>query len=354
MHEEGGREMSGYFQRVQSLTASQFWINNVSIAEAQKAIDAGSVGCTQNPSYVWKMMSSPDEKARVDAAFKNAIRHTKNKDIDEILVHMQRELVSAIAAMFLPLYKSSNGRLGYVSIQGNPFKEDAKTIVHYARFNREAGPNIMVKIPVTEEGLEAVGVCLSEGMPVNATEVMSIQQAMDLIDVYEKATKGLANPPVVYLSHIAGIFDEFISKYVADKQVDILSDITFQGGKIVAKKIRSYMDECRTGVGFINGGARGLHHFTEWVGSDIATTINWKGTAEDLLALDPPVVSRFDNPVPESVLDELLAKLPDFRKAYLLGGIQPHEYEDFGPVVLFCSSFRKAWGDARERVSSSV
>ena len=346
--------MSGYFHRVQSLTASQFWINNVTIAEAQKALDAGAVGCTQNPSYVWKMMSSPDETARVDKALKHAIKDIGSKDIDEILVHMQRELVSDIAAMFLPLYKSSNGRLGYVSIQGNPFKEDAKTILRYARFNREAGPNIMVKIPVTEEGLDAVEMCLSEGMPVNATEVMSIQQAMDLIDVYDKATKGLANPPVVYLSHIAGIFDEFICKYASDKQVDILSDITFQGGKIIAKKIRSYMDERRTEVGFINGGARGLHHFTEWVGSDIATTINWKGTAEDLLSLDPPVVSRFDNPVPESVLDELLAKLPDFKKAYLAGGLEPHDYEDFGPVVLFCSSFRHAWSSARERVASVV
>ena len=342
--------MDGYFKRVQQLTASRFWINNVTLDEAQKAIDAGATGCTQNPSYVWKMMTAKEEQVRVDASVKRALE--KTKDVDDALVMIQRDLVADVANMFLPLYKQSFGRLGYVSIQGNPFKEDAGTILKTARFNREAGHNIMIKIPVTKEGLEAIGACIAEGMPVNATEVMSIQQAIDLIEVYEKAAKGLEHPPVVYLSHIAGIFDEYINNYVAQQKVPILGDVTFQGGKIVAKKIRAYMDERKTAVGFINGGARGLHHFTEWVGADISTTINWKGTAEDLLELNPPVVARFDNPVPESVLDELLAKLPDFKKAYMIGGLHVHDYEEFGPVELFCSSFRKAWGQARERIAS--
>lgn len=342
--------MQGYFHRVQSLTASRFWINNVTIAEANLALEAGATGCTQNPSYVWKMMSAPDEKQRVDAAVKKAMQ--KSTDVDDVLVRVQRDLVADVAKLFKPLYDQSHGKLGYVSIQGNPFKEDVGTIVTTARFNREAGENIMIKIPVTEEGLEAIGVCISEGMPVNATEVMSVQQAIDLVNVYEKAAKGMQHPPVIYLSHIAGIFDEYINGYVSQHGIDILGDVTWQAGKVVAKKIRSYMDECKTAVAFINGGARGLHHFTEWVGADISTTINWKGTADDLLKADLPVVSRFDNPVPESVVDELLAKLPDFRKAYLRGAIEAHEYEEFGPVVLFCSSFRKAWSQARERVES--
>lgn len=340
----------GYFQRVQQLTASRFWINNVTLEEARLALDAGACGCTQNPSYVWKMMSSPDEKARVDAAVKKAMQQTQ--DVDDVLVHVQRDLVADVAGMFKPLYEASHKKLGYVSIQGNPFKEDASTILATARFNRLAGENIMIKIPVTEEGLKAIEQCISEGMPVNATEVMSIQQAIDLIQVYNRATQGMAHPPVVYLSHIAGIFDEYITAYVAENKVDILEDLTWQAGKIVAKKIRSYMDECKTSVGFINGGARGLHHVTEWVGADIATTINWKGTAENLIQADYPVVSRFNNPVPESVVDELLAKLPDFRKAYLCNTIHPHEYEEFGPVVLFCSSFRKAWALARQHIQS--
>ena len=43
-------------------------------------------------------------------------------------------------------------------------------------------------------------------------------------------------------------------------------------------------------MGFISGGARGLHHFTEMVGADAVVTINWQGTADTLIQQDPVVV----------------------------------------------------------------
>jgi transaldolase len=62
-----------------------------------------------------------------------------------------------------------------------------------------------------------------------------------------------------------------------------------------------------------------------------------------LIETDPPVVYRFFNPVPQKVIDELLEKLPDFRRGYLENGLETEEYEDFGPVQLFHSSFTKSW-----------
>ena len=46
------------------------------------------------------------------------------------------------------------------------------------------------------------------------------------------------------------------------------------------------------------------------------------------------------------MIDELLEKIPDFRRAYLINAIEPEEYEDFGPVVLFRSQFESAWKNA--------
>jgi transaldolase len=341
--------MDGYFKRVQNQTRSRFWINNVTIREAHLAIEEGAVGCTQNPSYTWKMLTAEDGKQHAEILLRKILLETD--DDSEVLVRLQKALVADIAQIFLPLYNESHGKNGYVSIQGDPFREDYESIMRFARYNRQAGPNIMIKIPVTQDGLKAVGQCIREGMPVNATEVMSVQQAMDLCDVYDDAIQGMENPPKVYLSHIAGIFDEYLTKYVSTNGIEISTDHLFQAGKIVAKKIRSMMDERATGVGFINGGARGLHHFTEWVGADIATTINWKGTAEDLVLQNPPVVSRFDNPVAESVLDSLIATLVDFRSAYFVGGLHQEHYAEFGPVELFCSSFQKAWKQALATVA---
>jgi transaldolase len=173
---------------------------------------------------------------------------------------LQRELVRGVAARFLPLWEKSNGKYGYVSIQGNPFKEDVENLIRNARFNREAGPNIMCKIPAIEEGLEAIEVLMSEGTPINATEVMGVRQAMDVCDVYDNVASKMKNPPPVYISHITGIYDEYLGKYVKDNGIGISSDTMWQAGMIIARKVRRIMDERNSGVGFIGGGARGLHH----------------------------------------------------------------------------------------------
>ncbi len=337
-----------YFKRVQQFTPTRFWINNVTREEADLAIQAGTVGCTQNPSYVYKMLTGP-EKDYALGLLDNLL--AKAKDDTEAEVMLQRELVAGIAKKFMPMYEASNGRLGYVSIQGDPIHEDTETIVRHARFNREAGPNIMAKIPATVDGLKAIEILLKEGTPINATEVMCVRQALDVCDVYERATKGMARPPVTYYSHIAGIFDQYLAGEVDQKKLDIPADFLYQAGLIVAKKIHRLVGLRDLDVGFINGGARGLHHFTEWVGSTVSVTINWVGTADKLIAQNPPVVSRFFAPTEENVLDCLLEKSKTFRQAYETNAIEPHEYEEYGPVELFRSMFVDAWKGALDIIA---
>ena len=339
-----------YFHRVQSQTPTRFWINNVTRKEADIAIDAGAVGCTQNPSYTQKMISNPDEKKFTYEILDNIMKC--ETDDNEVLVKLQRELIGSIAEIFLPMYIESNGKQGYVSIQGDPFKEDLNSILRYARFNREAGINIMAKIPVTEEGLKAIGILAAEGIPINATEVMAVRQALDVCEVYEKAVKGMENPQPIYFSHITGIYDEYLKNVVEKNNIDISPDTLWQAGISIAKKIHRIVKEKGYHVGFIGGGARGLHHFTEMVGAECCVTINWKGTADILIEQDPPVVQRFLQPTPESVIDELLEKLEDYRRGYLINAIKPEEYEEFGPVVLFRNSFEKAWSESLEFIKN--
>jgi transaldolase len=114
----------------------------------------------------------------------------------------------------------------------------------------------------------------------------------------------------------------------------------------VARKVYELVKSRGYDCHYISGGARGLHHFTEMVGADCAVTINWAGAAEELIRQDPPVVQRFQCPVPPSVVDELCEKILDFRKAYMINAIEPEEYDAFGPVVLFRSQFEDAWKNA--------
>lgn len=334
----------GYFYRVKDQTATRFWINNVTREEADLAINAGAVGCTQNPSYVYKMLVHNTEQEHAYKKLDSVINESEDNDrIEEIL---QRELVRDVAKQFLPLWEKSHGREGYVSIQGNPLKEDVDTIIRGARFNREAGENIMAKVPATEEGLEAMETLMLEGVPINATEVMGVRQALDVCDIYDRAASKMKNPPVVYFSHITGIYDEYLKNYVEEKKIDVSPDALWQAGMVIARKVHRLVKDRDSEVGFIGGGARGLHHFTEMVGADCCITINWKGTAEELIKQDPPVVDRYHSMTAEAVLDELLEKVDEFKRGWMINGLKPEEYEDFGPVVLFRNSFVSNWTKA--------
>ena len=87
------------------------------------------------------------------------------------------------------------------------------------------------------------------------------------------------------------------------------SAVLWQAGMSIAKKVNALVAQRCYPCGFIGGGARGLHHFTEMVGANAAITINQKGTADKLIELDQPVVCRFLQPTPFSVEDELVGEV---------------------------------------------
>jgi hypothetical protein len=78
------------------------------------------------------------------------------------------------------------------------------------------------------------------------------------------------------------------------------------------------------------------------VGGAVHVTINWC-TAQELTEAKLPVTPRMDAHVSQAVIDELLAKLLDFRKAYLDDGLAPEEFKDFGPLQCFRGMFIKGW-----------
>jgi transaldolase len=45
------------------------------------------------------------------------------------------------------------------------------------------------------------------------------------------------------------------------------------------------------------------------------------------------------NPVDPQIVDELLAKIPDFRRAYEVDGMRPEEFETYGATVRTLRSF---------------
>ena len=337
--------MSGsdvYFQRVIRLTPTRLWINNPTVEEAKKSIEAGAISCTTNPTYAMKMMQSDTDSEIALSIVEQALREAD--DDAQTADHVQQSLVKRILGVFLPLYKKQPGREGYVSIQGDPHRDtDPEHIVDEALRYRKLGKNFITKIPITDAGLKALEALIPEDMPMIATEVMGIAQAVQTCEMYQRVSAACGKKPPLYLTHITGIFDQYLASVVEREGIRISRDILWQAGCILARKQYHLFKERNYPGIMLGGGARGLHHFTEMVGSEMHITINWKGTADRLIEKDPPVVHRMDTPAPQYAVDELLEKIPDFRRAYVEDSLSREEFADFGPVVLFRSMFLKGW-----------
>ncbi len=343
-----------YFHRVHALTPTRFWVNNPTRRQARLALEAGTVGCTTNPTHAIKMVRSADDGELARSIISETIAAGAHS-ATEAAVLVQRRLVQVLLAEFANRYAETNGRFGFVSIQGDPHAEmDPDNIIREALADMQLGANAIAKIPVTEAGLTAIGDLVGRNVPIIATEIMSMAQMIAVCEAYQAASRRTMQQPAFFVTHITGIFDDHLKHLAAAGQINVSPDSLFQAGTLAARKQLRLMQEREYPGIMLGGGARGLHHFTEMVGGAMHVTINWEGTADKLIEQNPPVIKRMQLPADDAVLDELLTQVPDFARAYYIDGLQPAEFADFGPVELFRSQFLKGWDDLLEVIGQQM
>ena len=252
-----------YFQRVHAETPTRMWINNPTADDTRRAIAAGAVSCTTNPSYCSKLLQTEPEYLRGLIA-----RTVKEiKDNDEAAEQVYHRASARILEMFRPLYEQSGGTMGFVTIQDDPrCDDDVEHIVDVTMRCRKLGPNFMTKIPVIGSGIAAIEELVARNIPICATEVFAVSQAIHVCEVYERAAKRSGKYPPFYLTHITGIFDQYMAEVVKAEKIGIAPEILRQAGCVIARKEYQLAKERGYHATLLGGGARGTHHFTEFVG----------------------------------------------------------------------------------------
>ncbi len=336
-----------YFHRVQAETPTRMWINNPTGDDTRRAIAAGAVSCTTNPSYCSKLLQS--EPGYIRAVVDDVV--TEIKDNDAAAEQVYHRASARILELFRPLYEQSGGTLGFVTIQDDPRHDDeVEHIVDMTMRCRQLGPNFMTKIPVIGSGIAAIEELVARNIPICATEVFAVSQAIHVCEVYERAAKRSGTYPPFYLTHITGIFDQYMAETVKAEKISIAPEILRQAGCIIARKEYRLVQERGYHTTLLGGGARGTHHFSEFVGGAIHITINWS-TAAELIAADPPATSRIDAPTPEDIVAELRAKIPGFRRAFDEDGLAVQEFADFGPLMFFKTMFLNGYARLLDEVA---
>ncbi len=295
-----------YFHRVHRETATRFWINLPTDAEAVQAIEAGAVSCTTNPTHCARMIDMEPDYMR--GVIDGVVREVDDDDAAAERVYQIASL--RIVDRFLPKFKASGGQEGFVTIQGDPRRDDdADYIINEALRHCALGPSVMAKIPINEAGLYAVENLAARDVPICATEVFTVSQAVAVCEAYQRAAERSGNHPPFFVTHITGIFDKWMAEYVQREGITIAPEVLAQAGWAVAHeeyrvlKARGYPGQ------MLGGGALNNAHFTEMVGGDMHVTLNWS-IVKALLEADGPVVSRVDVPAAAEVVAELSEKIP--------------------------------------------
>ena len=165
------------------------WLDNLSrklikSGELKRLIDEeGLTGITSNPTIFQKAITgSADYDTSLRKMLDQGIRDEK-----ELFLGLTIEDVSNAADLLLPVYQSTKGLDGFVSIEVSPnLAYDTEATLAEARrlFSTIAKKNILVKVPATREGLPAIEQLTSEGVNVNITLLFSVKRYEEVTEAY--------------------------------------------------------------------------------------------------------------------------------------------------------------------------
>ncbi len=151
--------------------------------ELAAMINAGQIrGVTSNPTIFNNAISKSSD---YDAALKPLA--AAGMSAEDIFWQLAIHDIQSAADLFRPLYELTKGGDGYVSLEVSPYlaNDTENTILEAKRlWERVHRPNLMVKIPATQEGLPAIRESIAAGINVNVTLIFSLQRYAEVIDAY--------------------------------------------------------------------------------------------------------------------------------------------------------------------------
>ena len=197
------------------------WLDNLKRAwldsgEIQRWIDRGVRGITSNPSIFANAIASSEDYTRQLAELVGA-----GSSVEDAYWELVVTDIEAALALLRPVYDSSDGVDGYVSVEVNPAlaRDTAATQVQARElWDRIDRPNLYVKIPATSEGLPAIRTMIGEGRNINVTLIFSLERYASVMEAYLAGLEDAVETGRQDLSSISSVASFFISR--VDTEVD--------------------------------------------------------------------------------------------------------------------------------------
>ncbi|MEU4668355.1 transaldolase [Amycolatopsis sp. NPDC023774] len=217
-------------------------LNTGNLAELIR--DKHVVGVTTNPTIFANALSHGEA---YDAQVKELAE--RGADLDGTVRELTTTDVRNAADLFRDVYNATNGTDGRVSIEVDPrlARDTDKTVAEAKDLWKAVDrPNLMVKIPATDEGLPAITAALAEGISINVTLIFSVERYAQVIDAYfaglEQAKanghdlKGIHSVASFFVSRVDTEVDKRLNKIGTDEAKALLGEAAIANTRLAYAK----------------------------------------------------------------------------------------------------------------------
>ena len=187
---------------------------------ARRLTDDVLTGMTSNPTIFQKALSEGDA---YDAQLRGAPASLDTRGLFELV---ETEDVRNACDIFADVYHRTGGADGYVSIEVSPgVANDATATIEEAHrlWQTVNRPNLLVKVPGTQEGAKAVRQLISDGINVNITLLFAVEAYERVIDAYIDGLEARVQngKPVDGIASVASFFVSRVDTEV-DKRLEAI------------------------------------------------------------------------------------------------------------------------------------
>jgi transaldolase len=347
--------ISKLYQTV-STTPTDFWNDSCSIEELTYSLEHGAVGATTNPTIVVNVLKK--EMPLWADRIHDLINNNPEWSEVEVTWKLIEEMALRGAELLKPVFDRNSGKKGRLSIQTNPqLYRNGKGIAEHAIHFNKLAPNIQVKAPVTKAGVWAIEEATYHGVSVNATVCFTVPQAIAVAEAVERGLnrRSKEGKSISEMSPVCTIMigrtDDWMRVVCKRDGIEIDPAYLDWAGIACLKRAYGIFHERGYRARLLAAAYRNLGHWSELIGGDIILTIPYDWQLK-INASEIEVKERMGNPVNPVVIEEMLAKIPDFKRAYEPDGMSVEEFDSYGATVRtlrgFVGSYHELAGLVRD------
>jgi transaldolase len=309
------------------------------------AIRRGAVLVTTNPVMV-------NGVRKDDPATWDRVRDALKAEHPDATAQQRASLMTMSVVLdecreLLPIWRATDGRYGFVSLQIDPrANDDAGRMVEevqdlYGRLERELGgvPNTRFKIPATSGGLDAVRRLTAQGIGVTVTVNASVDQQLAFAEAIEQGSA-----PLSLLVLMMGRLDDPVRDELAAAGLGDATEASRWASVAVLRRAYPLLFEER---GYRRSAILAASMRGPWTidgaivegPSEVFVTC-FPDKAREYDETERPIVSRIHEPVPAEVIAKL-SRSETFRGAYEVGALDVASFDSFVPVVQTLDQFSR-------------